>query len=217
VNLQPINDPLNVIEPNPNSNRTYSKCYRALELYADSIGMRVVEYGGAGNSLFLVRPRRLLSHASFSIPESQAEAPYSNTPVLLASDSRSLLRMCLPTTSLTVALQNLQACNLARTTRPEFSRLTINHATIRQRQRHLDQDALRLASKRPPQLPPGRRPPAHWREPRPPLEALTGERPRLGLKLSLWNFGNIAQGHWVALVPLIDQNDLRAQHMNPDP
>ena len=34
---------------------------------------------------------------------------------------------------------------------------------------------------------------------------------------SLWNFGNIAQGHWVALVPLNDQNDLRAQHMNPDP
>jgi len=34
---------------------------------------------------------------------------------------------------------------------------------------------------------------------------------------SLWNFGNIAQGHWVALVPLNDQNDLRAQHMNSDP
>jgi len=53
VNLQPIN-PLNVIEPNPNSNRAYSKCYRALELYADSIGMRVVECGGAGDCLFLV-------------------------------------------------------------------------------------------------------------------------------------------------------------------
>ncbi len=34
---------------------------------------------------------------------------------------------------------------------------------------------------------------------------------------SLWNFGNISQGHWVALVPLNDQNDLRAQHMNLDP
>ena len=34
---------------------------------------------------------------------------------------------------------------------------------------------------------------------------------------SLWNFGNIAQGHWVALVPLNDQNDLRAQHLNPHP
>jgi hypothetical protein len=34
---------------------------------------------------------------------------------------------------------------------------------------------------------------------------------------SLWNFGNIVQGHWVALVPLIDQNDLRAQHSNLDP
>jgi hypothetical protein len=33
----------------------------------------------------------------------------------------------------------------------------------------------------------------------------------------LWNFGNIAQGHWVALVPLNDQNDLRAQHLNLDP
>jgi hypothetical protein len=42
------------LEPNPNSNRPYSKCYRALELNADSIGMRIVECGATGDCLFLV-------------------------------------------------------------------------------------------------------------------------------------------------------------------
>jgi len=54
VNTQPSIDPSNVIVPNPNINRPYGKCYRALELYADSIGMRVVECGAAGDCLFLV-------------------------------------------------------------------------------------------------------------------------------------------------------------------
>ncbi len=71
-------------------NLAYSKCYRALELYADSIGMRVV-----------------------------------------------------------MALQNLQESGAHNVD----GALTIM-ATIHQRQRHLDQDPLRLASKRPPQLPP---------------------------------------------------------------
>jgi hypothetical protein len=113
VNLQSINDPLNVIVPNPNSNRAYNKCYRALELYADSIGMRVVECGGTVDCIFLV----FAFFMRFSIPASQAERR------VLADLVRSLLfdyasapRFRLEVTTedvltddlLDVALQNLQ-------------------------------------------------------------------------------------------------------------
>jgi hypothetical protein len=69
---------------------------------------------------------------------------------------------------------------------------------IHQRQRHLYQDALRLADQNdgfnfPVNL--GVRPADPYSQ----LEDQT----------SLWSFGNIAQGHWVALVPLNDQNDIR--------
>jgi hypothetical protein len=118
--LQPI-DLLNVIEPNPDSNRAYSKCYRALELYADSIRMRVVECSGAGDCLFLV----FAFFMRFSILTSLAERrdlevivrgllfDYASTPRV-----GSLLRMCLPTTSLTWPSRTYK--NLARTTWTEY-------------------------------------------------------------------------------------------------
>jgi hypothetical protein len=108
---------------------------------------------------------------------------YSSLP----TDSRSLLRTCLPTTSFDVASRTCK--NLARGV------LTIM-------QRYVKDSGISIkthfagASKRPLQLPPLLRCP-----PRRPLQ--------LEDQTSLWNFCNIAQGHWVALVPLIDQNDLR--------
>jgi hypothetical protein len=81
VNTQPSIDPSNVIVPNPNIKRPYSKCYRALELYADSIGMRVVECGAAGDCLFLV----FAFFIDFEIP-----APLDERRVL-ANSMRSLL------------------------------------------------------------------------------------------------------------------------------
>jgi hypothetical protein len=204
VNLQPIN-PLNVIEPNPNSNRAYSKCYRALELYADSIGMRVVECGGAGDCLFLV----FAFFMYFSTPESQAERR------ALADIVRGLLfgfastpRFRLEVTSedvltddlLDVALQNLQ----------ESGAINVD-GVLTIMQRYVKDSGISIKTHF-----------ASHENDRLNFPSTFGVRPadpynQLEDQTSIWNFGNIAQGHWVAPVPLNDQNDLRAQHMNPDP
>ena len=204
VNLQPFN-PLNVIEPNPNSNRAYGKCYRALELYADSIGMRVVECGGAGDCLFLV----FAFFMHFSTPESQAERrDLANIVRGLLFEFASTPRFRLEVTSedvltddlLDVALQNLQ----------ESGAINVD-GVLTIMQRYVKDSGISIKTHF-----------ASHENDRLNFPSTFGVRPadpynQLEDQTSLWNFGNIAQGHWVALVPLNDQNDLRAQHMNPDP
>ena len=204
MNLQPIN-PLNVIEPNPNSNRAYSKCSRALELYADSIGMRVVECGGAGDCLFLV----FAFFMHFSIPESQAERrDLADIVRGLLFEFASTPRFRLEVTSedvltddlLDVALQNLQ----------ESGAINVD-GVLTIMQRYVKDSGISIKTHL-----------ASHENDRLNFPSTFGVRPadpynQLEDQTSLWNFGNIAQGHWVALVPLNDQNDLRAQHMNSDP